>query len=170
MKSFLIINFYLKLFTILLQQQQKKKKTFHFDKLAYRRIDLNIVSAWLFVESLNSEQIAVIPSGGAPTVRSFTIANSEPAIAPRLPSQCSGFESNLRGFYISLFIKSEISNFSFENFLTFPTYRTPSPISRTLLFDTIHWQLIGAVHMIRCCCLVIRKYSTPEWFLFNLNV
>ncbi len=103
MKSFLIINFYLKLFTILLQQQQKKKKTFHFDKLAYRRIDLNIVSAWLFVESLNSEQIAVIPSGGAPTVRSFTIANSEPAIAPRLPSQCSGFESNLRGFYISLF-------------------------------------------------------------------
>lgn len=69
---------------------------FYFDRLAYRLIDRNIVSAWLFVESLNNEQSAVMPSGGAPTVRSFTIASNEPAIAPRFPSQCSGFGSNLK--------------------------------------------------------------------------
>lgn len=40
--------------------------------------------------------MAVTPSGGAPTVLSFTIDNNAPAMAPRLPSQCSGFGSNLK--------------------------------------------------------------------------
>lgn len=56
----------------------------------------------------------------------------------------------------------EIFTFAIKFVITFRAYRMPWQISKILQFDTIRWRSIEEGQMIRCYCLVIRKYSTPD--------
>lgn len=54
-----------------------------------------IVSACGLIESRSKAQISMMPPGGMPALRSDITEYNAPMHAPRLPSQYSGFGSNL---------------------------------------------------------------------------
>lgn len=115
-----------------------------------------------------------MPPGGAPFVRSVMQEYNAPTQAPRLPSQYSGFGSNLKtinSFQIYVSVKPVRCN-QFKNQMsghrtkTFPAYQTLLPPPSIRRRDSIRLQSTVIESAIRCSLNFSISTSSRPFFVY----